>query len=101
MRKRTGAWSSPRQRSSMTETGRVTHLLVLVALTLATGVMLLVSLRGNFLFGSSLGQTEEKRMLFGWANVGADVWKAFGLIAVSKLWRTKHRRAAAAASLAW
>lgn len=85
----------------MTETGRVTRLLVLAALTLATGVMLLVSLHGNFLFGSSLGQSEEKRLLFGWANVGADVWKAFGLIAVSKLWRTKHRRAAAAASLAW
>ncbi len=85
----------------MTETGQLTRSLVLVALSLASGVMLLVSLRGNFLFGASLGQSEEKRLLFGWANVGADVWKAFGLIAVSKLWRAKHRRACVAASLAW
>ena len=74
---------------------------VLAALTLATAVMLGVSVRGNYLYGASLGQTDEKAMLFGWANVAAEVWKAFGLIAASLLWRVRRRKAAAAASLAW
>ena len=85
----------------MTETGRVTRWIVLLGLSLATALMLAVSLRGNFLYGYSLGQTDEKRLLFAWANVGADVWKAFGLITVSLLWRAKHRRAALFASIAW
>ena len=79
----------------------VTRCVVLVALSLATAVMFAVSLRGNYLFGYGLGQTPEKRQLFAWANVAADVWKAFGLIAVSVLWRTRHRRAASVASVAW
>jgi hypothetical protein len=63
--------------------------------------MLFVSLRGNFLYGYSLGQSDEKRLLFGWANVAADIWKAFGLIAVALLWRAKRRRAVLGASVAW
>jgi hypothetical protein len=62
-------------------------------------VMFAVSVRGNYLFGYGLGQTPEKRELFAWANVAADVWKAFGLVAVSALWRDKRRRAAAVARL--
>ena len=85
----------------MIESARITRWVVLVALSLATAVMFAVSIRGNYLFGYSLGQTDEKRQLFGWANVAADVWKAFGLIAVTMLWRTKHRRAAMVASMAW
>ena len=85
----------------MTDTSRITRWVVLLGLSLATGLMLVVSLRGNFLYGYSLGQTNENRLLFAWANVGADVWKAFGLIAVSLLWRAKHRRAAFFASIAW
>jgi hypothetical protein len=74
---------------------------VLAALTLATVVMFAVSVRGNYLFGYGLGQTPEKRELFAWANVAADVWKAFGLVAVTALWRGKHRRAASTATIAW
>jgi len=85
----------------MIEGGRITRWVVLSALCLATGLMLAVSVRGNYLFGYSLGQSDEKRQLFGWANVAADMWKAFGLIAVSLLWRAKHRRAASLASFAW
>ena len=81
--------------------GQITRWAVLVALSLATVVMFAVSLRGNYLYGYSLGQTDEKRQLFAWANVAADVWKAFGLLAISVLWRTKHRRAAAIACVAW
>jgi hypothetical protein len=85
----------------MIESAQITRWAVLAALSLATGVMFAVSMRGNYLFGYSLGQSDEKRELFGWANVAADVWKAFGLIAVSVLWRTKRRQAACVASLAW
>jgi hypothetical protein len=63
--------------------------------------MFAVSVRGNYLFGYGLGQTPEKRELFAWANVAADVWKAFGLVAVSALWREKRRRGALIASIAW
>lgn len=79
----------------------LTRWIVLGALSLATAVMFAVSLRGNYLYGYGLGQTPEKRELFAWANVAADVWKAFGLVAVSALWRDKRRRAASIASVAW
>ena len=85
----------------MIEGGQITRWIVLAALSLATAVMFAVSIRGNYLYGVSLGQTPEKRELFGWANVAADMWKAFGLIAVSLLWRTQHRRAASIASVGW
>lgn len=85
----------------MHESTPLTRWIVLVALSLATAVMVLVSIRGNYLYGYSLGQSDEKRQLFAWANVGADVWKAFGLITVSMLWRAKRRRAALVASIAW
>src|SRR5882762_6994803 len=63
--------------------------------------MFAVSLRGNYLYGYALGQTDEKRQLFAWANVAADLWKAFGLLAVSVLWKAKHLRAASIASVTW
>ena len=55
------------------ESGQLTRWVVLAALSLATGVMFAVSLRGNYLFGYSLGQNDEKRQLFAWANVAAVV----------------------------
>src|SRR5262245_61587729 len=63
--------------------------------------MCAVSVRGNYLYGYGLGQTPEKRELFAWAHVAADVWKAFGLVAACALWRNKLRRAASVASLLW
>ena len=56
--------------------------------------MFIISLRGNYLYGYGIGQTDEKRLLFAWANVAADVWKAFGLVAVSMLWRARQWRLA-------
>jgi hypothetical protein len=70
-------------------------------LAIATAGMFIISMRGNFLYGYAIGQSDEKRTLFGWANVAADVWKAFGLIAVTMLWRGRHRHVAAAGTLAW
>ena len=60
------------------------------ALSVATAVIYVVSLRGNYLYGHSLGQTPEKRELFAWANVAADIW-SFELVAVLLLWRS-HKR---------
>jgi hypothetical protein len=70
-------------------------------LTVATGAMFLISLRSNYLYGYGIGQSDEKRLLFAWANVAADIWKGFGLIALTKLWRSRHRRVALAGSVAW
>lgn len=87
--------------SATIESSPFTRWVVLAALSLATVVIFAVSMRGNFLYGYSIGQSEEKRWLFGCANVAADVWKAFGLIAVTLLWRARQRRTALLASLAW
>jgi len=85
----------------MTGTGQVMRLSVIGALGLATAAMFLVSMRGNYLFGYEIGQTPEKRQLFAWANVAADIWKAFGLIALTVLWRHRHRRIAFIGGIAW
>jgi cell division protein FtsB len=81
--------------------GQLGRWCVLAALSVATLLVLGVSLRGNFLYGYGLGQTEEKKLLFAWANVGIDLWKSFGLIAVGLLWRTRQRRAAIGAAMSW
>ena len=77
------------------------RLSVIAALGLATAAMFLVSMRGNYLFGYEIGQTPEKRQLFAWANVAADIWKAFGLIALTVLWRNRHKRMALIGGVAW
>lgn len=79
----------------------VTRWMSITVLALATGAMFVISLRGNYLYGYGIGQSDEKRVLFAWANVAADVWKAFGLVALSVLWRNRHRRIALVGSIAW
>jgi len=81
--------------------GQLMRLSVIGALGLATGAMFFVSMRGNYLFGYGIGQTPEKRELFAWANVAADVWKAFGLIVLTALWRNRHKRMALIGGIAW
>ena len=63
--------------------------------------MFLISMRANYLYGRSIGQSPETQEALAWANVGADVWKAFGLIVVAALWRARWRRAALATTLTW
>jgi hypothetical protein len=79
----------------------VTRWIVIAVLGLATVAMFAISMRGNYLYGYSVGQSNEKRALFAWANVAADAWKGFGLIAITMLWRHRHRRVATAAVVAW
>jgi len=85
---------------TVSESSGVMRWIVLLALSAATALMYVISLRGNYLYGYGLGQTPEKRELFAWANVAADIWKGFGLVAVVLLWRA-HKRMALLASVAW
>src|SRR5438046_1649198 len=82
------------------ESSYVTRWTVLVALSTSTALMYTISLRGNYLYGYALGQTQEKRELFAWANVAADLWKGFGLVAVVLLWRA-HKRISLLAAATW
>src|SRR5262249_27444959 len=84
-----------------TETSRFVRWLVIIILTIATVGMFLISMRANYLYGRSIGQTPETKEAIAWANVGADLWKGFGLIVVAALWRGGRRRAALATSLTW
>ena len=63
--------------------------------------MLCISMRVNFLFSYSLGQTPERAEVFGWVSVISDLWKALGLIIVVVLFREKRQWAATAASVIW
>ncbi len=73
----------------------------MIVLSLATGTMFVVSIRANYLYGYGIGQSQETKHAIAWANVGADLWKGFGLIVVVSLWRNASRQAAIAVSLTW
>src|ERR687894_639562 len=92
MRRSAAHWRSSRAKSMrVREFSASMRWSVVLALGIATGLIYVVSLRGNYLYGLSLGQTSEKRELFAWANVAADIWKGFGLVAVMMLWREQKR----------
>ena len=74
--------------------------LFLIVGGVATAAMLGISMRLNFLFGSSLGQTPEKAWVFGWVSVISDAWKGLGPIFILALFRARHRWTAGAA-LIW
>lgn len=57
----------------MTTGARVTRWLAIGALSAATAAMFVISLRSNYLYGYGIGQSDEKRLLFAWANVAADI----------------------------
>ena len=67
----------------------------------ATVAMLCISMRLNFLFGYSLGQTSEKAWVFGWVSVISDAWKALGPIFILALYRDRRRWSTAGASAIW
>jgi hypothetical protein len=83
------------------DSSRAVRWLVILALSIATAGMFLISMRANYLYGRSIGQTAETQEALGWANVGADIWKGFGLIVVVALWRGRWRRAAFATAITW
>ena len=67
----------------------------------ATAAMLLISMRLNFLFGYSLGQTPEKALVFGCVSVISDAWKGLGPIFILALYRAKRRWSVAGAAAIW
>jgi hypothetical protein len=95
------SWRSATKATDVRAGVQITRLVAIGALSAATATMFFISLRGNYLYGYGIGQSDEKRLLFAWANVAADVWKAFGLVAIALLWRARHRRVAFVGSLAW
>lgn len=68
---------------------------------IATAAMLCISMRVNFLFGYSLGQTPERAEVFGWVSVISDLWKALGPAYIVVLFREKRQWATAAAAAIW
>ena len=75
--------------------------LFLIVGGVATAVMLLISMRLNFLFGYSLGQTPEKAWVFGFVSVVSDAWKGLGPIFILALIRTQRWPSAASAASIW
>jgi len=68
---------------------------------LATAAMLYISMRVNFSFGYSLGQTPERAEVFGSVSVISDLWKALSPIFIVALFRAKRKWATIAASAIW
>src|SRR5271167_5013790 len=68
---------------------------------IATAAMLLISMRLNFLFGFSLGQTPEKAWVFGCVSVISDAWKGLGPVLILALLRERRWPSAAAAASIW
>jgi hypothetical protein len=83
------------------DSSRAVRWLVILALSVATAGMFLISMRANYLYGRSIGQSPETQEALAWANVGADIWKAFALIVVATLLRNRSYRAAVATTLTW
>src|SRR5271165_6964943 len=68
---------------------------------LATAAMLVISMRLNFLFGFSLGQTPEKAWVFGCVSVISDAWKGLGPVVILALFRARRWPSAASAAAIW
>ena len=75
--------------------------LFLIVGGVATAVMLLISMRLNFLFGYSLGQTPEKAWVFGFVSVVSDAWKSLGPIFILALVRTRRWPSVVGAASIW
>ena len=75
--------------------------LFLIVGGVATAAMLLISMRLNFLFGYSLGQTPEKAWVFGFVSVVSDAWKGLGPIFILALIRTQRWPSVASAASIW
>jgi hypothetical protein len=55
------------------DSSRAVRWLVIVALSVATAGMFLISIRANYLYGRSIGQSPETQEALAWANLGPDI----------------------------
>jgi hypothetical protein len=85
----------------LSEQSGAVRFLVLGVLSSATAGMFAVSMRANYLYGFSIGQSADTQHAIAWANVGADLWKGFGLILVAALWRSARKRVALLTCATW
>ena len=75
---------------------------ILIAVgVIGTVAMLAVSMRLNYLFGYSLGQTPERAQVFAWVSMVADCWKAIGPIFLYSLTRSKRWVVSIPGGLLW
>jgi hypothetical protein len=77
------------------------RIVALIIVGIATVMMFVISVRLNYLFGASLGQSPERAQVFGWISVVADCWKAAGPVFIYSLARSRRWPPAAAASAVW
>ena len=63
--------------------------------------MLLISMRVNFLFGYSFGQTPEKAEVFGWVSVISDALERAGPDLYRRSVRAKRQWSVAGAAAIW
>lgn len=75
--------------------------LFLIGGGLATAAMLAISMRLNFLFGFSLGQTPERAWVFGCVSLISDAWKGLGPIFILVLLRERRWAPALATVSIW
>src|SRR5947209_5937658 len=68
---------------------------------LATAATIVISMRLNFLFGTALGQTADKALVFGCVSLVADAWKGLAPLFVFALLRERRLPSAAAGSIVW
>lgn len=68
---------------------------------IATAAMIAISMRLNFLFGYSLGQTPEKALVFGAISAIADAWKGLAPVFIVGLARARRWGSALAAGIVW
>jgi hypothetical protein len=75
--------------------------LFLAAGALTAVAMLAISMRLNFLFGYSLGQTVEKAWVFGCVSIVSDAWKGLGPVFILVIFREKRVVPAIGAGVIW
>ncbi|MGA7323542.1 MAG: hypothetical protein WBX25_03420 [Rhodomicrobium sp.] len=68
---------------------------------IATAAMLLISMRLNFLFGFSLGQSAERAWVFGCVSVISDAWKGLGPVLILTLMGRRRWPSAFGGALIW
>ena len=85
----------------MGQMARVVIWCLLAFLGVSIAVSVGITMRLNFLFTVSMVQDPEKKLLFGYGSVIADLWKACGLIFVPLLWRQRKYASSIAAASVW
>ena len=77
------------------------RLVFIIGGAVATTGMLIISMWLNYLFGSGLGQTPMRAVVFGCVSIIVDAWKGLGPIYILSLVRARRIPSAGAAIAVW